>query len=67
MGYLTAFNILTPETYRLSGNKNLNEILVWFDEYCELKAINAFELALADFVREHFESRSKSSSIRRGR
>ena len=67
MGYLTAYNALTPETFRLSGKKNLNEILVWFDDYCELKAINAFDLALTDFVVEHYEKRLKSASSRRGR
>ena len=59
MGFLTAYNILTSDTYRLSGSKDLNEILIWFDDYCELKAVNAFEQAIIDFVVEHHESRAK--------
>lgn len=64
MGFLTAYNILTPETYRLSGNMNMNEILVWFDDYCELKAVNSFEQAVIDFAVEHHENRVKRSSTR---
>jgi len=67
MGYLTAYNAFTPNTYRMSGNMNLNEILVWFDDYCELKAMSAFELALSDFIIEHYDRRMKSSSSGIGR
>ena len=67
MGFLTAYNVLIPNTYRISGKMNLNEILVWFDDYCELKAMSAFELALADFVTEHYDRRTKSSSSGIGR
>jgi len=67
MGFLTAYNVFTPNTYRLSGNMNLNEILVWFDDYCELKAVHAFELALDDFIIEHYDRRMKSSSSGIGR
>ena len=67
MGFLTAYNTFTPDTYRISGNMDLNEILAWLDDYCELKAVNAFELALTDFVFEHHEKRKKSSSSAFGR
>lgn len=67
MGYLTAYNALAEDTYRISGNMNLNEILTWFDDYCELKAVNAFELALADFIFEHHEKRTRTPSSGIGR
>ena len=67
MGYLTAYNTFIPDTYRISGNMNLNEILVWFDDYCELKAVNAFEQALAEFVIEHHEKRTRTPSSGIGR
>ena len=61
MGYLTAFNVQMPETYRISGNMNLDEILTWLDDYCELKPIMAFEQSLADFIIENHEERMKRS------
>ena len=61
MGYLTAFNVQMPETYRIAGHMNLNEILSWLDDYCELKPIMAFEQSLADFIIENHDKRMKKS------
>jgi len=61
MGFLTAFNIQMPETYRISGHMNLDEILAWLDDYCELKPILAFEQSLADFIVEKHDERLKHS------
>ncbi len=61
MGYLTAFNVQMADTYRIAGNMDLNEILVWLDDYCELKPIIAFEQSLADFIIEHHDRRMKRS------
>jgi hypothetical protein len=61
MGYLTAYNKLAQDTYRVSGKKDLNEILEWMDEYCETKQIHSFESAVTDFIIEHTEDRIKRS------
>lgn len=61
MGYLTAFNVQMPETYRIAGHMNLDEILEWLDDYCELKPIMAFEQSLADFIVENYDKRMKKS------
>ena len=67
MGYLTAYNLLAENTYRISGNKNLDEMLVWLDDYCELKAIHSFEQALTELIVENYETRKKSASSFGGR
>ena len=61
MGYLTAFNVQMPETYRISGNMKLDEILTWLDDYCQLKPIIAFEQSLADFIIENHDERMQRS------
>ncbi len=61
MGYLTAFNVQMPETYRISGNMNLDGILTWLDDYCQLKPIMAFEQSLADFIIENHDERMQRS------
>ncbi len=61
MGYFTAFNVQMPETYRISGKMNFNEILAWLDDNCELKPIIAFEQSLADFITENYDKRMKKS------
>lgn len=62
MGYLTAYNTLIAETYRVSGNKNLSDILGWLDNYCESKQVLGFDHAISEFVAEHFPNRQKSST-----
>jgi len=59
MGYLTAYNYLTPETYRVEGDMDINQILSWFDAQCELKPISSFEEAIANFINEHHDQRLK--------
>lgn len=46
MGYLTAFNTLTPNTARVTGHANLNQILDWLDKYCHKSQIDSYESAL---------------------
>ena len=46
MGYLTAFNTLTPNTARVTGDADLNAILGWLDDYCHKSAVESFESAL---------------------
>lgn len=57
MGYFTAYNTLTNETFRISGDKNINDVLTWLDDYCEPKGIHGFEQAVANFIVEHHETR----------
>ncbi len=59
MGYLTAYNAQTPDTYRISGKKNLPEILSWLDNYCETKPVHGFDQALIEFITEHYPMRYK--------
>jgi len=61
MGFFTAFNIQMPDTYRIAGKMNLEEILVWLDDYCEEKPILAFEQSLADFITENYDKRMKKA------
>ena len=61
MGYLTAFNVQMPDTYRIAGKMNINEILAWLDDYCSLKPILSFEQSLEDFVTENYDKRMKKS------
>ncbi len=61
MGFLTAFNVQMPETYRVSGNMNLDEILAWLDDYCQLKPVISFEQSLSDFIIENRDERMKRS------
>lgn len=59
MGFLTAYNIITPETYSISGKMKLDDVLTWFDDHCELQRVISFEKALTDFISTHYDERMK--------
>lgn len=59
MGYLTSYNSQAPETYSISGNKSMQEILGWLDEYCEDQKTHAFDQAVLNFVIDHYPRRFK--------
>lgn len=46
MGYLTAFNTITPHTARVTGDANLNTIMGWLDKYCHKSVVMSYEDAL---------------------
>ncbi|HSR62382.1 MAG TPA: hypothetical protein VLN56_03145 [Gammaproteobacteria bacterium] len=57
MGFFTAYNIITPETYRISGDMDLDAVLGWFDDECGLKPIISFEEALTNYLVENYDKR----------
>ena len=62
MGYLTAFNTQTEDTYRISAAKQMKDILSWIDDYCQEKPVHGFDQAVLEFVVEHFPRRYKRAS-----
>lgn len=59
MGYLTAYNHQATETYSISSDMNLTEVMGWLDEECGQKPVIAFEEAIVNFLIEHYEDRMK--------
>lgn len=57
MGFLTAVNLLMDDTYNIAGDKALEDILVWLDEYCAARPMSSFEAAISSFTTEHFAAR----------
>ncbi|MGH8245129.1 MAG: hypothetical protein ACREUU_01710 [Gammaproteobacteria bacterium] len=67
MGYLTAYNVVAQDTYRIAGDLDLDQIMAWIQDYCDLKPINSFEQALADFTAERAPTRVKQAPQPYGR
>ena len=51
MGYLTAYNAVMPDTFRISGQRDLNALLEWLDEYCEEHQVEGFERAVQQLIK----------------
>jgi hypothetical protein len=57
MGYLTAFNTLSENTYNIAGTTKLNEIEASIANYCAQHQIESFNRAIQQFATENFDSR----------
>ena len=66
-GFLTSYNMLADETYSITAAKPFNELLVWLDDYCETKQIDALEQALLELIDAHHEKRLKAPRSGSGR
>ncbi len=42
LGYLTAYNTQTPDTYDIQGQTDLSGILVWLENYCKQNPLHGF-------------------------
>ena len=60
-GFITAYNILTDNTYSISGNMNENQIFEWIAAYCSDNPMSSFEAALTSFTFDHYDGRSKNA------
>lgn len=59
MGYLTAFNTLSEDTYNATGSHNLESAFEWLRGYCEAHQMDSFDRALQQMLSEWFESRHR--------
>lgn len=66
-GFLTAYNIMEPKTYNISGSMSFEKIIEWIDDSCELKQTNSIEQTLLEFIETHYESRLRRSKNSAGR
>ena len=67
MGYLTAYNAVAPETYSISRDMNLDQIMTWLDDYCDANQVNGLEQSLLQFINNHYEQRYRMPPSRIGR
>jgi len=59
MGYLTAFNTLSEDTYSATGPQPLDESLAWLSDYCGAHQMDSFDRAVQQLVDERFETRQR--------
>lgn len=67
MGYLTAYNTLSPNTPNITGRKTLPELAEWLDDYCEQNPMDSFDRALKMLVTDVEPSRTVKTGSGWGR
>lgn len=45
--YLSAFNLIVPSTYNIAGNRKLDDMLKWTDDYCRAHPDDLYVNAIA--------------------
>jgi len=59
MGYLTAFNTLSEDTYNATGTQTLDVSLDWLTDYCELHQMDSFDRAIQQMISATYDSRQR--------
>ncbi len=67
MGYLTAYNTLTEDTYRITGMTNMTTLLETFDQKCKTAPVSSFELVLKEVIQELYKERMKKPESKQKR
>ena len=62
-GYLTGHNYYVSDTYDVKGNKSIEEIKVWIEEFCRKDQNEYFAEAIIALAAELHDSRKKTGSI----
>lgn len=59
MGYLTAVNTLSEDTYNVTGSQPLDAALGWLTEYCGAHLMDSFDRAVQQLVEAGFDTRQR--------
>lgn len=62
MGYLTAYNMLSTDTYSVTADQPLTQIMARLAMHCEDNQLDSFDRALKIFVEQQFVDRKKTPS-----
>jgi hypothetical protein len=60
MGYLTAYNATSADTYNALGAQSLEKALDKLDEYCGVHKMDSFDRAITHLVLTNHHSRTRS-------
>jgi hypothetical protein len=59
-GFLTAYNMLTPDTYNILGSSDMQSALVWLDNFCKANPLERISTGAATLVNELYPKRHRA-------
>jgi len=59
-GYMSAYNLLTPEVINILGNTDMDSIYLWVDNYCQEKPLSSLFGAMRILTQELWPSRNSN-------
>ena len=60
MGYLTAFNTLSDDTYNATGSRRLDASLQWLSDYCGSHQMESFDRAVQHLIEDAYDDRERT-------
>jgi hypothetical protein len=59
MGYITAYNSSTPDTFDIVANTNLKSTILWLGNYCKQNPSKSFSQSVESLMNELYKTRQK--------
>jgi hypothetical protein len=60
-GYLTAYDMFTPDTFDIAAGKDIETLDVWLENYCKQHPYNLFNKAVESLTFELYPTRQKTA------
>ena len=59
-GYVTAYNLLAPDTYSILGRYDMNTVLAWMDGWCHANPQKTLDDGMLSLVAEAYPARQRT-------
>ena len=57
-GYITAYNTMTPDTWDILGNTDMDSVYLWIDKFCQENPLGHLASAMQDLTDELYPNRT---------
>lgn len=61
VGYLTAYNTWTPDTYQILGNSTTASAMLWLDNYCKAHPLKNLADGMRQLIVELYPNRHRTA------
>jgi len=58
-GWITAYNVQTPDTYDIMGSADLKSVMLWIEDWCKANPLKHLSNAMDSFAEEQYPSRKR--------
>lgn len=59
-GWITAYNMLKPDTYDIRGTADLDSVMLWLENYCKANPLENLATAMVYFAHEQYPNRKRT-------
>jgi len=60
-GYITAYNLQTPDVYNILGNTGIDSVYLWMDKYCQENPLKRLAKGMEILTHELWPNRKRTA------